>query len=55
MVKKGSPMRLWDYCAELQSEIRSNTALDLFALDGSTPETIIKGNTADISRLVEHE
>ena len=55
MVKKGSPMRLWDYCAELQGDIRSNTALDLYALGGLTPETLIKGSTPDISRLVEHE
>jgi hypothetical protein len=48
-------MRLWDYCAELQAQIRSNTALDLYALGVLTPETLIKGNRAGISRLVEHE
>jgi hypothetical protein len=55
MVKKAAPMRLWDYCAKLQAEIRSNTALDLYVLGGPTPETFIKGNTADILRLVEHK
>ena len=45
MVKKSTPMRLWDYCAELQSDIRSSTALDLYALGGMTPETVIKGST----------
>jgi hypothetical protein len=55
MVKKAAPLWLWDYCAELQAEISSNTAFDLYALGGITPETLIKGNTADISRLVEHE
>ena len=28
-VKKSTPMLLWDCCAELQSNIRSSTALDL--------------------------
>ena len=55
MVKKSTPMRLWDYCAELQSDIRTSTALDLYALGEMTPETVIKGSTPDISRLVEHE
>jgi hypothetical protein len=55
MVKKGSPTRLWNYCAELQCEIRSNTALDLDVLGGLTPASLIKGNTPEISRLVEHE
>ena len=48
-------MKFWDYCAELQCAIRSNAALDLYALGGLTPETLIKGDTPDISRLVEHE
>ena len=48
-------MKLWDYCAELQCDIRSNTALDLYALGGLTPQTVITGDTPDISRLVEHE
>jgi hypothetical protein len=55
MVKKASPMRLWDYCAELQAEIHSNTALDLYALGGLTAKTVIKGSTSDISRLVEYK
>jgi hypothetical protein len=55
MVKKAVPMRLWDYCAELQAEIRSNTALDLYALGGLMHENLIKGKTADISKLVEYE
>ena len=55
MVKKSTPMWLRDYRAELQSDIRSSTALDLYALGGMTPETLIKGSIPDISRLVEHE
>ena len=55
MVKKSTPMRLWDYyCAKLQSGIWSSTAVDLYALGGMTPETLIKGSTLDISRLVKH-
>ena len=39
---------------ELQALIRSHTALDLYALNGDTPETHLTGNTPDISSLVEH-
>ena len=38
----------------MQALIRSHTALDLYALNGDTPETELTGNTPDISFLVEH-
>jgi hypothetical protein len=55
MVKTGSPKRLWDYCLELQSKIRSNVAHDITTLGGQTPETLMSGDTADISSLCEFE
>jgi len=55
MIKTGSPYRLWDYCAELQAKIRSNTAHDLMPLEGEVPETIVTGNTADISTICEYQ
>jgi hypothetical protein len=55
MVKSGSPKRLWDYCLELQSRIRSNVAHNITTLDGQTPETLMTGETADISSLCEFE
>lgn len=51
--KAKSPAKLWDYCLELEAYIRSNTALDIFGLEGQVPETIISGQTADISPFVE--
>jgi hypothetical protein len=41
-------MRPWDCCPELQGDMRFNTALDLHALGGLTPETLVKGSTPDI-------
>ena len=40
---------------ELEAKIRSNTALDIYELEGQVPETILSGMTADISPYVEHE
>ena len=53
MVESKSPSTLWDHCIELQAHIRSNTALDVYELEGQVPETIMSGQTADISPFVE--
>ena len=53
MLRSKAPKRLWDDCLELEALIRSHTALDIFELDGEVPETMIKGETADISKIVE--
>ena len=53
MVKAKSPAKLWDHCLELEGYIRSHTAIDNFELDGQVPETIVSGQTADISPFVE--
>ena len=49
MTKMKSPKVVWDYFLELEAYIRSNTALDIFELDGMTPEANISGETADIT------
>ena len=54
MRRANAPRVLWDHCLELQALIRSHTALDLYALNGDTPETHLTGNTPDISSLCEH-
>jgi hypothetical protein len=54
MIKSGSPGKLWDHCLELEGMIRSHTALDQYDLRGQVPETIVSGQTADISPFVEH-
>jgi hypothetical protein len=38
MMKQRSPKKLWDDCLELESYIRSNTAHDIFMLNGEVPE-----------------
>lgn len=53
--KKNSPAKLWDHCLELEGYVRSNTALDQFQLQGEVPETIVSGQTADISPFIEYE
>ena len=53
MIKTGAPRRLWDHCLELEALIRSNTALDIYELKGQVPETIVSGETSDISSFVE--
>jgi preprotein translocase subunit Sss1 len=49
MVRSRSPRRLWDHCIELACLVRSHMALDLYKLQGQVPETIMMGQTADIS------
>ena len=53
MLKTNSPKRLWDDCIELQGYIQSNTFSDHFLCEGQTPETIVMGNTPDISPFVQ--
>jgi transposase len=51
MVRTKSPKRLWDHCLEREAYVRSLTAHDIYKLDGQVPETIVMGDTADISAL----
>eukprot|EP01082_Thalassiosira_pseudonana_P005598 g5187.t1 g5187 contig19:120121-121928(-) len=53
LLKSGAPKRLWDYCLELESLIRSHTAHDIFKLNGRTPEAMMMGETPDISYICE--
>ena len=48
-----SPLRLWDYCGELEARVRSNTAHSNSLLDGQVPETLVLGKTSDISDIAE--
>ena len=49
MVCSQAPKRLWDDCLEREAYVRSLTALDIYGLSGQVPETIVSGETADIS------
>ncbi len=54
ILKKHSPKTLWDDCLELQGFITSHTAGNNFELKGETPETMLSGETADISEFAEY-
>ena len=49
MVWSGAPKCLWDHCLECEAYIRSHTAHDICSLNGQVPETLVSGETADIS------
>jgi hypothetical protein len=53
MIKTGSPKCLWDQCLELEAYVRSCTSNDIYMTAGQVPETIMSGNTADISHIAE--
>jgi hypothetical protein len=53
MLKKHSPKCLWDDAMELQAHILSHTAGNQFGVNGETPETMLSGETADISEFAE--
>ena len=55
MLKSRSPKSLWDHCIELEALIRSHTALDIYGLEGQVPETVMSGQTGDISSMCEFE
>jgi hypothetical protein len=49
MVRSRAPKRLWDDCLEREAYVRSLTAHEIYRLDGQVPETLVSGETADIS------
>ena len=53
MVQSKAPKRFWDDCLEREAYVRSLTAHDIYKLNGQVPETIVSGETADISPLVQ--
>ena len=53
ILKAGSPKILWDDCAEIESYVNSHTAQNIYCLNSETPETIMPGETSDISPFCE--
>ena len=53
MLASGAPKPLWDHFLELEALVCSHTSLDVYGLKGQVPETIFKGDTADISFICE--
>lgn len=54
MVRSRSPKAFWDDCLELKAAVRCHTARQHPELHGEVPETMMKGETADISPICEH-
>ena len=53
MVRSAAPKRLWGDCLEREAYVRLFTAHDIYKLNGQVPETIVSGETADISPLAQ--
>ena len=53
MNNSACPARLWYYCSEFHAKTRCHTAHDIPTLNSQVPETVVNGNTTDISELVE--
>jgi hypothetical protein len=53
MIKTGSPKKLWDHCIELMAMIRSCSTNSIYMTAGRVPETIMSGETADISQICQ--
>ena len=49
MLRSRTPKHLWDNCLELEAYIRTNTAHEIYKLDGEVPKTSDK--TSDISQF----
>ncbi len=53
MINTGSPKCLWDHCFELEAYVCSCTSNDIYMTAGQVHETIMTGNTANISHIAE--
>ena len=51
MTKSGSHKSLWYHCLEIEGIIRSHTAFDIYKFNEELPETVVTGDTADISTI----
>ena len=43
LLSSRAPKHSWDDCLELEAHIRSNTAHDIYKLDGEVPKTVMSG------------
>ena len=53
MFTSKAPKRLWDDCLEFESYVQSNTWNPRLENNGEVPETIISGETAEVSPLAQ--
>ena len=55
LISSGAPKKLWDHCIELMALICFHTAHTAYELQGEVSETIMTGQTADISNICEYD
>lgn len=53
MIRTNSPRCLWDLCLVYHAYVRSHSCLSIRQLDGEVPQTLLTGDTADISHICE--
>jgi hypothetical protein len=53
MVCAGAPKPFWANAIELEAYVCSNTTHDIYILQGEVPETVMSGETSDISQFCE--
>jgi hypothetical protein len=53
MIKTGSSKCLWDHCLEFEAYVCSCTSNNIYMTAGQVPETIMTGDTANISHIAE--
>jgi hypothetical protein len=53
MVRAGAPKHFWADAIEWEAYIQSNNAWDIYKVQGETPETLLSGETANISQFCE--
>ncbi len=53
MRRTRAPLRLWDYCAIYQCELRNLITHPLYQLNGRTPHELVVGRTPDISEYLD--
>jgi hypothetical protein len=54
MMRSGFPKQLWYDCIIREAYVKSHNSLDIYGLEGQVPESKIKGETVDISTIVEY-
>ena len=55
LLQSRAPKCLSDDCLELEVYIRSNTAHEIYKLDGEVPQTVMSGETSGISQFCKLE
>ena len=53
MVRAGAPKPLWADCIKHEAYVQSNTAWDIYKLQGETPQMVMSGEMANISQFCE--